>query len=98
MNPVRDPEGVEIEFLNGLDCLHGRHVVEIGCGNGRLTWRYAPLAGQITAVDPDAERLAGAVAARPQALQTAVSFAQAQAERLPFPARHFECAVLAWSL
>lgn len=98
MDPVRDPEGVEIEFLSGVDSIHGRHIVEIGCGNGRLTWRYAPFAGRITAVDPDVERLAEAAATRPPAVQTKVAFTQAQAERLPFPARHFECAILAWSL
>ena len=105
MDPVRDPEGVEIEFLKRTGVIHGRKVVEIGCGNGRLIWRYANLAASVVGVDPDSERLAEALTTRPDkvpktsaTVETWSAFAQAEAESLPFPDEAFECAIFAWSL
>ena len=37
MDPVRDPEGIEIEYLNRTGVINGRNVIEIGCGDGRIT-------------------------------------------------------------
>jgi cyclopropane fatty-acyl-phospholipid synthase-like methyltransferase len=36
-----DPEGNETDALFALVELEGQEVLEIGCGDGRLTWRYA---------------------------------------------------------
>ena len=36
-----DPEGNETATLFDLVDLDGAEVLEIGCGDGRLTWRYA---------------------------------------------------------
>ena len=47
-----DPEGHETEALLNLVELEGREVLEIGCGDGRLTWRYADRAAHVTAIDP----------------------------------------------
>jgi len=47
-----DPEGDETEALFDLVELAGLEVLEIGCGDGRLTERYADRAGHITAIDP----------------------------------------------
>jgi 2-polyprenyl-3-methyl-5-hydroxy-6-metoxy-1,4-benzoquinol methylase len=47
-----DPEGDETHALFGLVELEGREVLEIGCGDGRLTWRYAERAAHVTAIDP----------------------------------------------
>jgi len=98
MEPVRDPEGIETEFLKRTGVIHGRKVVEIGCGNGRLTWRYADYAASAVGVDPDSERLAEVLTTRPETVETWAAFAQAEAEILPFPDEAFECAILAWSL
>ena len=98
MEPVRDPEGIEIEFLKRIGVIHDRKVIEIGCGNGRLTWRYANYAASAIGVDPDSERLAEALTTRPETVETGTAFAQAEAKMLPFPDEAFECAILAWSL
>ena len=98
MEPVRDPEGIEIEYLNRTGAIHGRKVVEIGCGNGRLIWRYANHAASVVGVDPDSERLSEAGTTRPETVETWAAFAQADAETLPFPGEAFECAILGWSL
>lgn len=47
-----DPEGNETEALLDLVDLDGREVLEIGCGDGRLTWRYADRAAHVTAIEP----------------------------------------------
>jgi ubiquinone/menaquinone biosynthesis C-methylase UbiE len=98
MEPVRDPEGKEIEILRETGSLHGRSLLEIGCGNGRLIWRYADSVPSIVGIDPDIEKLAEAVAARPSALDTHMIFAQTQAEDLPFADECFESAIFGWSL
>ena len=98
MEPIRDPEGIEIEYLNRTGAIHGRKVVEIGCGNGRLIWRYANIAASVVGVDPDSERLTEALTKRPETVETWAAFAQTEAETLPFPDEAFESAFLAWSL
>ena len=47
-----DPEGNETSGLFGLVDLEGAHVLEVGAGDGRLTWRYADRAARVTAVEP----------------------------------------------
>jgi 2-polyprenyl-3-methyl-5-hydroxy-6-metoxy-1,4-benzoquinol methylase len=55
-----DPEGNETETLFALAELDGRDVLEIGCGDGRLTWRYAERAAHVTAIEPFADSIARA--------------------------------------
>ena len=47
-----DPEGNETASLFDLVDVEGREVLEIGCGDGRLTWRYAERAVHVTAIEP----------------------------------------------
>ena len=47
-----DPEGNETKELFDLVDLEGVHVLEIGAGDGRLTWRYAERTAHVTAVEP----------------------------------------------
>jgi ubiquinone/menaquinone biosynthesis C-methylase UbiE len=96
--PVRDPEGVEVAYLKGLDGIEGRRVLEIGCGNGRLLRRYAGFAAGVTGVDPDAGRLADALEVRPEFENKVIDFVQSHAERLPFANGAFESVLLGWSL
>ena len=55
-----DPEGNETAALFALVDLDGAHVLEIGCGDGRLTWRYAERAAHVTAIEPFADSIARA--------------------------------------
>jgi 2-polyprenyl-3-methyl-5-hydroxy-6-metoxy-1,4-benzoquinol methylase len=55
-----DPEGNETRALFDLVAFDGQQVLEIGCGDGRLTWRYADRAAHVTAIDPFAEGIARA--------------------------------------
>jgi len=52
-----DPENNETRALLELVNFNGKHVLEVGCGDGRLTWRYADQAAHVTAIDPVASQI-----------------------------------------
>ena len=55
---VIDPEQHELlAVTERLPAVPGR-VLEIGCGDGRLTRRYSPRAASVVAIDPDASLIA----------------------------------------
>jgi ubiquinone/menaquinone biosynthesis C-methylase UbiE len=98
INVLKDPEQVEVEVLSQTGELNDRQVLEIGAGEGRMTWRYAAWTASVVGIDVDPERIDDAVRAKPEHLAHKTSFLLAMAERLPFPAGSFDTAVLAWSL
>lgn len=55
-----DPEGNETAALFDLVDLAGAEVLEVGCADGRLTWRYADRAAHVTAIEPFADSIARA--------------------------------------
>jgi len=93
-----DPEGVETRALARLAPVDGLRVLELGCGDGRLTFRYAEEAASVLAVDPDGERIDAARAALPPGLADTVTFAVAGAAEVDAPRRSFELALFSWSL
>jgi ubiquinone/menaquinone biosynthesis C-methylase UbiE len=93
-----DPEKTEVDYLRAFADFNDAHILEIGCGDGRLTWRYAQRARRVTAIDPDPARLASALEACPPNLSNTVTFTRAHSEKLPFSANTFNGAILAWSL
>ncbi len=98
MTIQKDPEGTESLYLHELADITGRRVLEIGCGDGRLTWRYARSAARVTGLDPDPVALQNAILGCPADLKPVVSFARASSLHLPFPCETFDRAILAWSL
>lgn len=72
-----DPEGNETDALFDLVQLDGREVLEIGCGDGRLTWRYAERTAHVTAIDPFADSIARAEGRLPEPLGSKVEFRRA---------------------
>lgn len=97
MPTQHDPNKIEIKFLHDVAQLAGARVLEIGCGDGRLTWGYAASAKHVVATDPNPQKLAVASHECPLHLHSRVTFAQAQAETLPFPRETFDLALMAWS-
>ncbi len=93
----KDPEETETRFLNQTANLTNQRVLEIGCGDGRLTWRYARSARRIIGIDLDSDALKAARANCPSAFQETVSFMRASSLDLPFPHGTFDRAILAWS-
>ena len=98
MTLVRDPEGHETDWLHEFIDFRDKRVLEVGAGEGRLTWRYADAVQWAAAIDLDDERLYFAPRECPPELRPRVGWALAEAERLPFARETFDAAVLAWSL
>ena len=94
----RDPEEVETRLLHEDADLAETRVLEIGCGEGRLIWRYAATAAHVVGLDPDATRLAGAARDCPPALQPRVRLVRGPAEALPLADATFDRVILGWSL
>jgi predicted RNA methylase len=55
--PVLDPEGAHLAALQRLGDFAGRRVLEMGCGDGRLTLATAADVAHVFAFDPDAEAI-----------------------------------------
>ncbi len=54
---------------NHLADFTAQRVLEIDCGDGRLTWRYAEAAAHVSAIDPDPEDIATAMENCPPGLR-----------------------------
>jgi ubiquinone/menaquinone biosynthesis C-methylase UbiE len=96
-----DPEEYEKHaLLTLIGSLPTERVLEIGCGNGRLTWRYAQTVGRITAIDPDPQRIQQAMNECPASLRERVDFRNLNLEQYAaeFHSLPFDLAILSWSL
>src|SRR5512143_306119 len=98
MTLQRDPERNERKALRRFADLAGRRVLEIGCGEGRLTWQYAASTSRVVGIDPDLDALRVARVDCPVASSDKIGFIGASARSLPFPHEKFDIAILAWSL
>ncbi|MBC7878284.1 MAG: class I SAM-dependent methyltransferase [Anaerolineales bacterium] len=94
----KDPENKEGKTLHQFADFAGKRILEVGCGEGRLTWKYAKFAKQVIAFDPDHDALRIARADCPVDLHKHVYFAEASADYIPFSKETFDIAILAWSL
>ena len=95
---ILDPDGLELATFDELVPVDGLRVAEIGCGDGRFTFRYAGRAASVLAVDPDEEAIESARSELPRALRSHVRFERADAREFELPAREFDLALFAWSL
>lgn len=93
-----DPERNEVHALRRVTDWRGRRVLEIGCGDGRLTKRLASLGARVHAVDPDVARIRTARRGLPPSFASRVSFRVGHAGRLAYPARSFSVAIFSWAL
>lgn len=98
MTIQKDLERNETKYLHKFIDFAGKRVLEIGCGEGRLTWQYAKETRLTIGVDLDTDALRVASIDRPSDLENKVYFSRAMSERLPFSKETFDIAVLAWSL
>jgi len=95
---VRDPDGLEAKYMRRFARPSGQKVLEVGCGDGRVTWQYGPDASAVYGVDPNLDKLGRALFARPPSLAAKAHFVLSLAETLPFADDSFGLAIMSWSL
>jgi ubiquinone/menaquinone biosynthesis C-methylase UbiE len=93
-----DPERAETKVIHDLVDFRSRDVLEIGCGDGRLTWRFADQAASVLAIDPKEAEIAVARERAPGGLKSRVSFKVADIRAVDLPENAFDAAVISWSL
>ena len=95
-----DPENNESRALFDLVEFSGQRVLEIGCGDGRLTWRYADSAAHVTAIDPFEASIARAKENTREELKSRVNFRHITFDDFAAESRSltFDIAILSWSL
>jgi 2-polyprenyl-3-methyl-5-hydroxy-6-metoxy-1,4-benzoquinol methylase len=89
-----DPEKNEVNALKAMTDWRDKRVLEIGCGNGRLTRRLANLGAQIEAIDPDRKLIAIAKKDLPARLSDRMRFKVGSA----YPKQTFDIVIFSWVL
>lgn len=98
MNRRIDPEGAELEALERFVSLGWDRLLDVGCGDGRLTARLAKSAKETVGIDPviaDVER--GWKTISPD-LRRHLTLLVGTGESLPFPEGAFDAVFFSWSL
>ena len=93
-----DPEGAHLAALRRLADFRGHRVLEMGCGEGRLTVGIAADAASVLAFDPEGESVAEAQHSLPAELASRVIFRTASAQELEIEPGEFDLVVFSWSL
>jgi len=93
-----DPEKNEVHALKAMTDWRNKRVIEIGCGNGRLTRRLANLGAQVEAIDPDRKLIVSAKKDVPERLADRMRFRVGSALSLKYPAQTFDIVVFSWVL
>jgi 2-polyprenyl-3-methyl-5-hydroxy-6-metoxy-1,4-benzoquinol methylase len=93
-----DPEGTEIEVIHELVDFSGKKVLEVGCGDGRMTRRYADRVAFVLALDPNAEKIERAIDSTPEPFRSKVRFRVADIADAELAQQAFEVAILSHSL
>ena len=96
--PLRiDPEENELRALRRATSWRRKKVLEVGCGDGRLTLRLAGMGAQVTAIDPDGGLVTKARRHLPARLAYRVRYRVGRAENLKFPSQSFDLVIFSWS-
>jgi ubiquinone/menaquinone biosynthesis C-methylase UbiE len=97
MTVQKDAQRHESKYLHRFADFTDTRVLEIGCGEGRLTWQYAKATRSTIGIDLDRDGLRVALFDRPSDLKPKVHFSLAESEHLPFSKETFDLALFAWS-
>lgn len=98
MARIVDPEGTHLTTLQRLQNFAGARVVEVGCGDGRLTLGIAQHAASVLAFDPDETAVASARATLPASLAERVTYRVASAVDIELRPASFDIAFFSWTL
>jgi len=98
MSRVLDPEGAHLAALRRLGDFRDQRIIELGCGDGRLTLGIAHDAASVLAFDPDAEAVRRARESIPEELAERVTYKVASGAAIEIEPCSFDLAVFSWSL
>ena len=93
-----DPERIEVHTLLRGAPVRGGRVLDVGCGDGRLTRRIVHAASRVVGIDPDPAQIARAREFTARLLRRRVRYEVGAAESLPFGTRSFDVVLFSWSL
>lgn len=93
-----DPEETETRVIHSLIDFSRKDVLDIGCGDGRMTWRFAEAVRSVMGIDPVAVSIDAARAATPDALRGRAHFQVGDIASMTLPPAAFDVAVFSWSL
>ncbi|SRR5258707_11808846 len=96
---VIDPAKDEVRALRQAAQWLGKEVIEIGCGDGRLTLRLASLGpSHIEALEPTPALIRAARDYLPAPYAEKIHYHVGHAEKLKYPEGTFDIAVFSWVL
>jgi ubiquinone/menaquinone biosynthesis C-methylase UbiE len=98
VTPVLDPEGAHLAALRRLGDFRDRRVLELGCGDGRLTLGIAEEAASVLAFDPDREAVERARQSLPAEFPERVTYLVASGKEIELEPLSFDLVVFSWSL
>jgi ubiquinone/menaquinone biosynthesis C-methylase UbiE len=98
MPRLLDPEGAHAAAIRSLADLRGRRVLEVGCGDGRLTEALAGDAASWVATDPNSNAVDEARRMVSPALAGRVTFAVAGGAEIEANECEFDLVLFSWSL
>jgi ubiquinone/menaquinone biosynthesis C-methylase UbiE len=95
---VLDPEGAHLAALRRLGDFRGQRILELGCGDGRLTLGIAADAKSVLAFDPDRAAVERARRSLPADLAERVVYKVASGKEIEIEHHSFDLVVFSWSL
>lgn len=96
---VMDPAGAEIQAFKMITNWRGKRVLEVGCGDGRLTLRLAAFnPAKIIAIDPDPKSIRTARKNLPQKYKSKIEYRVGNAEHVKQKSDLFDIVVFSWVL
>ena len=93
-----DPAGIEPRAILQAIELRNARVLEVGAGDGRLTFRYAEAARSVVGIDTKEPEIRSAANVGRSEFRGRAQFLCASGTALPFSAEEFEIVLLASSL
>ena len=96
---VMDPAGAEIRALKKITNWRGKRVLEMGCGDGRLTLRLAKFnPSKILAFDPDPKSIRAARKSLPENYKNRIEYRLGNAEHVKHRSDLFDIVIFSWVL
>jgi len=92
------PDGFERRLIEQFVSLRRKRVLEVGCGDGRLTLQYAAAASSVLAIDPDPPSIDEARWQQEARRIHNIDFRVGSIEGLPERGAPFDIALFSWSL